>query len=259
MEPAAAERLGRLGGLVPVLPHHGRPAVDDLADLAGRHVVHLVVHDAYLDVDHRRADRADLADRVLAAQRARHRAALGLAERRHDLGLRERVDHRAEQRRRRGRRAPRDPAQRGQVAVADVRDARTIAAHWAGTKKHDVTRSRSSSASVAAGSNPPDVAMIVRPPVIRPGIMPAIPAMWNSGAPDSQHLSSAVMPEVRDLGERVQQQVAVGEHGALGTAGGAGGVHDERGVLVRDGGLVVHRRTRSASRVLERVPPRRRW
>src|SRR4051812_45386898 len=32
----------------------------------------------------------------------------------------------------------------------------TIAAHWAGTKKHEVTRSRSSRSTMAAGSNPPD-------------------------------------------------------------------------------------------------------
>ena len=40
MEPAAAERLGGLLGLVPVPLHHQRAAVDDLADLAARDVVH---------------------------------------------------------------------------------------------------------------------------------------------------------------------------------------------------------------------------
>ena len=45
-------------------------------------VVHLLVDDPDLDVEHRRTDRADLADRVLAAQAGGDRAALGLPERR---------------------------------------------------------------------------------------------------------------------------------------------------------------------------------
>ena len=66
VEPAAGERLrGRLG-LVPVAGHQRRAAVDDLADLARRDVVHVVVDDPRLDVGDRLADRADLAHRVLA-------------------------------------------------------------------------------------------------------------------------------------------------------------------------------------------------
>ena len=63
-----------------------------------------------------------------------------------------------------------------------------IAAHCAGTKKHDVTRSRSRTASASSGSNPPDGGMTVVPPANSDGRKPATPAMWNSGVPESQTL-----------------------------------------------------------------------
>ena len=80
MEPAAAERLGRGLGVLPVPGHGRRAAVDDLADLAGRDVLHVVVDDPGRHDAHRLADRADLAERVRAGQRAGDRRHLGLAE-----------------------------------------------------------------------------------------------------------------------------------------------------------------------------------
>ena len=60
----------------------------------------------------------------------------------------------------------------------------TIAAHWAGTKKHDDTCSRSSRSTIATGSNPPEGVSTVVAPCARLMQNPETPAMWNSGAPD---------------------------------------------------------------------------
>jgi hypothetical protein len=49
-----------------------------------------------------------------------------------------------------------------------------------------------------------------------------------------RHPVGGVHAQVRDLAEHVHEQVAVGQHGALGPAGGARGVHDE------GGGVLVH-------------------
>src|SRR5262245_26042435 len=46
MEPAAGEGRGSRLGVLPVARHQGWAAVDDLADLARLHVVHVVVDDA---------------------------------------------------------------------------------------------------------------------------------------------------------------------------------------------------------------------
>src|ERR1700730_14504735 len=63
VEPAAGEGLLGGGWVVPVARHEGGPAVDDLADLAGRHVVHQLVDDPRGDGRDGRSHRADLADR----------------------------------------------------------------------------------------------------------------------------------------------------------------------------------------------------
>ena len=79
VQPAVAERLGRLGGVVPVAEHRLRRAVHDLADLPGANRAAVVVDDLRLHVQRRAPGRAGLADLVLRPQHGRHRRHLGLA------------------------------------------------------------------------------------------------------------------------------------------------------------------------------------
>ena len=61
VEPAAAHRLGRRVGTLPVALHHVRALDDDLPHLALRDLLVVLVEDLHLDVADRRADRAGLA------------------------------------------------------------------------------------------------------------------------------------------------------------------------------------------------------
>src|SRR5690348_9790634 len=60
VEPATPECRFVLVWFVPVPTHDRWPAVDDLADLAARDIVHLGVDDAHFDIEQGHADRSDL-------------------------------------------------------------------------------------------------------------------------------------------------------------------------------------------------------
>ena len=73
--PLAVDRLGRRVRSVPVALHHVVSADHDLADLAGRHVVAVVIDDLHLDALDRRTDRTRLA-LVVGMVEGRHRRGL---------------------------------------------------------------------------------------------------------------------------------------------------------------------------------------
>ncbi len=251
MEPAAGERLGSGLLLLEVAAHHGRPAVDDLAHLALRHVVAVRVHHARLDVDRRAADRAHLAHRVLALEEGGVGGHLGLAERVHDLHRGERAREQLERRQRARSTHPTSPPAAADVSSWATSGREQISCHWVGTKKHIVTAWRPSSSTECGG------------------IEPGRRRHHGGGAEleERQHPVQATDVEQRQPGEpdvagarshlvdpvhRVDHEVLVGEHRPLRPAGGAGGVHQE-GQLV-----VVHQHAGVAPPARPPARPRRR-
>src|SRR4051794_1175070 len=124
VQPAALEGLFRLLRLVPVALHDERPADADLAGLAVRHLVEVLVEERDLQPRHRpparreprRVARVVL---VLLQHRDRH-AALGLAEELEEDRA-ELADRLLEPRRRHGGGAVVDGLERGQVVVGELR------------------------------------------------------------------------------------------------------------------------------------------
>src|ERR1022692_4822430 len=98
VEPTTRERLGGGRLVAEIALHHSRTAIDDLADVAAGHVLHLVVDDAHLDIDRRPPDRPHLPYRVLALQPGRTRRHLRLPEVREDLYAGECLAHELERR-----------------------------------------------------------------------------------------------------------------------------------------------------------------
>ena len=106
--------------------------------------------------------------------------------------------------------------------------------HCAGTRKSEVTPSDSMTSSVASASNGAVGMRTVVAPSISAGGMPPMPAMWNRGTLSRDTFPSSCRRAGADRGDRLHEQVQVGEHGALGPAGGARGVHDQRHVTLVD-------------------------
>jgi hypothetical protein len=86
----------------------------------------------------------------------------------------------------------------------------TIACHCAGTKKHEVTPSRSSRSTIPAGSNPPDGLSTVVPPAHQVEVQPGHAGDVEERRPGQPHPVGVVHPEVDQVAVGVQQQVAVG-------------------------------------------------
>lgn len=79
MKPATGERGRSLDGIVVIAGEQMRRAVHDLADFTDLDVLHRRVDHARLDVEHRLAGRAGLAELVVGPQHGGERCDLGLA------------------------------------------------------------------------------------------------------------------------------------------------------------------------------------
>ena len=126
-----------------------------------------------------------------------------------------------------------------------ARCAAHTACHCAGTRKIPVTCSASQHVEQRAG-----VERAQRVEHRRPAEQQAGDHVADAGDVEQRHADEAdVVVEVGAVGEQVRHRLAgevgVGEHRALGPAGGARGVHDQRGRVVGD----VHRRGGAPSSV----------
>ena len=98
-----------------------------------------------------------------------------------------------------------------------------MALTMAGASHTVVTRDRSSSSTTAAASNTRWMIMVA-PAAISEVVVRSSAPTWYSG-PQASPRSALGEAELHDVGEVLPRQVGVGEHHALGPAGGAGGVH----------------------------------
>ena len=223
VEPAAVgDRLR--GGVepVPVALHHVGALDDDLADLARLHILHPVVDHPHLGEHRWQAGGADLAQRVLLGQQGRERRGLGEAVALHeryaaflveaDEGLR----HRG---------APADErAHRRQVAICEAR-------HLAHEEEHggDTEHRR----DVVLLDEVEHLHRIERPQEHHGAPLEQRDERGHVEPTDVEeggaHEGDVVLERVE--GQRgvdvVPQDVAVGEHGALGPPRRARGVHDD--------------------------------
>ena len=257
------DRLGRRVVALPVAAHHERAAHGDLARLAVRHVVAVVVHQAELGAADRHADRARLA------------LAVGQVERAHPGRLRQPValEHLRRRTPRRTRAAPRPASPSRRTRRGRARRCRSrsrsgwcsSAVYMVGTPANVVTLSRWMISSALAGSKR---GSSVSSPRARTEtfITEFIPNTWNSGSVASvDRLRPGVDQVARRL--RARRQVGVRERRALRRPGRARRVDDHRRVVVRAVGDVLDR-LGLAERLLElagrdedaarRPPPRSR-
>ena len=155
---------------------------------------------------------------------------------------------------RRRRRRPRAGWRRSRRRPRSSARVRSSAQYMVGTPAKNVTCSRSISASASPGSNRGISTTVA--PAAKPGVhVHGLP----EGVEQRQHASrcrraSASAPNSRSRRSAFMHHVAVAELGALGLAGGAAGVEDDRGVVSRGRHGLERRRRRPAPRRASRVP-----
>ena len=151
MEPAAAERLGRLLLVLVVAGHQMRRAMHDLADLAGLTSRIALVDDARLDIEHGPAAGAGLAQLVLGAEHGGERRDLRLAVEVPEAHLRHAARHFAHDLDRHDRGAVIAFAQARRSAASKPGE-RSIEIQTVGGAKNEVARSRSMRRKMLSGT-----------------------------------------------------------------------------------------------------------
>ena len=221
------ERGGGGLGLPPVAFEHRRPAHQQLARLALRHVPAVRSDDPDLDARQRPADRSrpPLAVVRVADRHQRLGHPVALEDRVAELRA-EGLEHGCRQRRRAGHEEPHPPADPPRGRVAQLEEADVHRRHAEEERGPELLEEGLGLVVLEALDEPHPA------PAREPGADTVAEAM---DVEERQHGEVAVLggdPPGLDQRARVRREVPVGEHGALGPAGGAGRVDDGRGPVI---------------------------